>query len=66
MLGQVIRGNKPEPPKESQIAPVLGVHTAMLVGHASHPSVEGVVAFVAPEGVLSLSLSTSFYCGHDS
>ncbi|KAG2096406.1 hypothetical protein BD769DRAFT_1515673 [Suillus cothurnatus] len=43
VLGQVIRGKKPEPPKESQIMPQCWLP------RASRPSAEEVVAFIAAE-----------------
>ncbi|OAX38459.1 kinase-like protein, partial [Rhizopogon vinicolor AM-OR11-026] len=50
VLGQVIRGKKPEPPKESQIAPS---HWDLIercwLPRASRPSVRDIVAFVARE-----------------
>ncbi|OJA17564.1 hypothetical protein AZE42_09093 [Rhizopogon vesiculosus] len=50
VLGQLVRGKKPEPPKESQIAPS---HWDLIercwLPRASRPSVQDIVAFVARE-----------------
>jgi hypothetical protein len=50
VLGQVIRGKKPEPPKESQIMPVHWDFIQQCwLPRASRPSAEEVVAFIAAE-----------------
>ena len=50
MLGQVLRGKKPEPPKESHIAPL---HWEFIqrcwLSRTRRPTVGDIVAFVARE-----------------
>jgi hypothetical protein len=50
VLGQVMKGKKPEPPKESQIAPLhLEFVQRCWLSRACRPTVGEIVAFVACE-----------------
>ncbi|KIK40677.1 hypothetical protein CY34DRAFT_256191 [Suillus luteus UH-Slu-Lm8-n1] len=60
VLGQVIKGKKPEPPKESQIAPRhWGFIERCWLPRASRPSVGDIVAFVACERQALLNIDRS-------
>ncbi|KAG2752833.1 kinase-like protein [Suillus brevipes Sb2] len=60
VLGQVIKGKKPEPPKDSQIAPRhWGFIERCWLPRASRPSVGEIVAFVACERQALLNIDRS-------